>query len=129
LYGVWAARSGGTGAELAERRLRGTVRFCSGANLLDRALVAARADDVTWLVEVDLADRGIRRDQDSWQAIGMDATDSVDVRFADLPVTPDMVVGGPDWYLRRRGFALGGAGWPRCGSAAWPACSTRWSNC
>jgi alkylation response protein AidB-like acyl-CoA dehydrogenase len=114
LYGVWAARSGGTGAQLVHAaggmRLTGTVRFCSGANVLDRALVAAQAGDVGRLVEVDLTDPGIRRDQDTWAAIGMDATDSIDVRFVDLVVRPDMMVGGPDWYLRRRGFALGGAG-------------------
>jgi alkylation response protein AidB-like acyl-CoA dehydrogenase len=114
LYGVWAARSGGTGARLVRAagglRLTGTVRFCSGANVLDRALVAAQDGDVGRLVEVDLTDPGIRRDQDTWSAIGMDATDSVDVRFVDLVVRPDMMVGGADWYLRRRGFALGGAG-------------------
>lgn len=114
LYGVWAARSGGTGAHLVregrDTRLSGTVRFCSGANLLDRALVAAREGDVGWLVDVDLATPGIERDQDTWHAIGMDDSDSIDVRFTDVVVTTDMTVGGPDWYLRRRGFALGGAG-------------------
>jgi alkylation response protein AidB-like acyl-CoA dehydrogenase len=114
LYGVWAARSGGTGARLVRAdgglRLTGTVRFCSGANILDRALVAAQDGDVGRLVELDLTDPGIRRDQDTWSAIGMDATDSIDVRFVDSAVRADMLVGGPDWYLRRRGFALGGAG-------------------
>ncbi len=113
LYGVWAARSGGTGAHIvrdADRmRLTGTVRFCTGANLLDRALVAALENDTGRLVEVDLRADGLVRDQDSWQAIGMDASDSIDVRF-DLPITPDMIVGGPGWYVGRRGFALGGAG-------------------
>jgi hypothetical protein len=106
LYGVWAARSGGTGAWLDSGRLTGTVRFCTGANLLDRALVAAQDGS---LVDVDLGAAGIMRDQDTWQAIGMDASDSIDVRF-DLPVTADMIVGGPGWYVGRRGFALGGAG-------------------
>jgi hypothetical protein len=31
LSGVWAARSGGTGAMLGDGVLSGTVRFCSGA--------------------------------------------------------------------------------------------------
>jgi alkylation response protein AidB-like acyl-CoA dehydrogenase len=109
LYGVWAARSGGTGARLVDGRLTGTVRFCTGANMLDRALVAAQDGDTGWLVEVDLHGLGIQRDQDTWQAIGMDASDSIDVRF-DLPVTQDQLVGGPGWYVGRRGFALGGAG-------------------
>lgn len=111
LYGVWAARSGGTGAIVADGRLTGTVRFCSGATVLDRALVAANADDGTGrLFDVDLAQPGIRPDRESWQAIGMDATDSLDVRFDDVRLTPDMAVGGADWYLTRRGFRLGSGG-------------------
>jgi alkylation response protein AidB-like acyl-CoA dehydrogenase len=112
LYGVWAARSGGTGAVVTEdRRLTGTVRFCSGARLLDRALVAATAPDgAGLLIEVDLTTPGIERDPDSWPAIGMDASDSLDVRLHELPVTKDMVIGEPGWYVARRGFALGGAG-------------------
>src|SRR5438445_296129 len=63
-------------AEVMSRRLpvgrggvlSGTVRFCSGAQRLDRALVD------------------------------------------DIPVTEDMVVGGPGFYLDRPGFWLGGIG-------------------
>ncbi|WP_439380138.1 acyl-CoA dehydrogenase family protein [Amycolatopsis lexingtonensis] len=102
LYGVWAAKSGGTGA-LEDGVLTGTVRFCSGLSLLDRALVAAGDR----LVEVDLTEPGVRRHPDAWQAVGMDASDSGDVVFdrvrADL-------VGPPGWYVARPGFALGGAG-------------------
>ncbi|HEX5115140.1 MAG TPA: acyl-CoA dehydrogenase family protein [Pseudonocardiaceae bacterium] len=117
VYGVWAARSGGTGAALSRDggrlRLTGTVRFCSGAGTLDRALVAATAPDGGpdgWLVDVDLADPRVHRDQDTWQAIGMDASDSPDVRFDELPVSSDMVVGEPGWYVDRRGFVLGSGG-------------------
>ncbi|HEY1570303.1 MAG TPA: acyl-CoA dehydrogenase family protein [Pseudonocardiaceae bacterium] len=117
LYGVWAARSGGTGAALfrdgTRLRLTGTVRFCSGAGTLDRALVAAAGPDGgsdSWLVGVDLTDAGVHRHPDTWQAIGMDASDSPDVRFDDVPVSPDMVVGEPGWYVHRRGFVLGSGG-------------------
>jgi hypothetical protein len=109
LYGVWAARSSGTGATVDADQLAGTVRFCSGASVLDRALVAATAADGTgWLFDVDLTDPRIHRDVDSWQAIGMDASDSLDVHFADVPV--GQAVGGPDWYLSRPGFRLGSGG-------------------
>jgi alkylation response protein AidB-like acyl-CoA dehydrogenase len=117
LYGVWAARAGGTGARLvrdgAALRLTGTVRFCSGASVLDRALVAATApepDAEGWLIEVDLGAPGVVRDPDSWPALGMDATDSLDVTFTDVAVTEGMVIAEPGWYLRRRGFLLGGGG-------------------
>lgn len=109
LYGVWAARSGGTGATLDGDRLAGTVRFCSGATVLDRALVAASASDGTGrLFDVDLTDPRLHRDPDSWQAIGMDASDSLDVHFAGVPV--DTAIGEVDWYLSRRGFRLGSGG-------------------
>ncbi|WIX99595.1 acyl-CoA dehydrogenase family protein [Amycolatopsis mongoliensis] len=103
LYGVWAAKSGGTGAAWDGGALTGTVRFCSGLSLLDRALVAAGDR----LVEVDLADPGVRRHPDTWQAVGMDASDSGDVVFDGVPGT---LVGPPGWYVHRPGFALGGAG-------------------
>lgn len=110
-YGVWAARSGGTGAILTGGdRLNGTVRFCSGASTLDRALVAAADPAGGRLVEVDLTDQRVHRDRDSWPAIGMDASDSLDVRFDGMPVTSDMLVGPPNWYVSRRGFLLGAAG-------------------
>lgn len=111
LYGVWAARSGGTGATTDGQRLDGVVRFCSGATVLDRALVVASTPDgAGLLVDLDLAAPGIRCDRDSWQAIGMDASDSLDVHFAGVRLRQDDVVGGPDWYLSRRGFSLGSGG-------------------
>ncbi|HVV14571.1 acyl-CoA dehydrogenase family protein [Amycolatopsis sp.] len=106
LYGVWAAKSGGTGAALEQGTLSGTVRFCSGAHLLDRALVAA--GDL--LIEVDLSRDGIERDGESWQAIGMAASDSADVIFHDLLAGPADVIGAPGWYVSRPGFAHGGGG-------------------
>lgn len=117
LYGVWAAKADGTGA-VVERapgglRLSGTVRFCSGASILDRALVAATAPDEAagnWLVEVDLVAAGVHPDPDSWPALGMDDSNSLDVRFHHVMVTENMVVGDHDWYLRRRGFRLGSGG-------------------
>ena len=111
LYGVWAARSGGTGAVVRDGVLSGTVRFCSGIGSLDRALVAALTEEgKSLLVEVDLTDERIGRDADAWQAIGMDASDSGDVTFHDLPVDPGAVVGSPGFYLERPGFWWGGGG-------------------
>jgi alkylation response protein AidB-like acyl-CoA dehydrogenase len=52
----------------------------------------------------------VYRSPDTWQAIGMDASDSGDVTFDQLPVSPDAVVGTPGWYVSRPGFAHGGIG-------------------
>jgi alkylation response protein AidB-like acyl-CoA dehydrogenase len=109
LYGVWAARSGGTGADFDGETLSGTVRFCSGAHVLGRALVAALDPaGQGHLLDVDLTGQRIHRSADTWQAIGMDASDSGDVTFDQ--VVPDAVVGPPGWYVSRPGFGHGGIG-------------------
>jgi hypothetical protein len=116
LYGVWASRSSGTGASVRRQdgkyHLSGTVRFCSGAGYLDRALVAAALADVegSLLLEVDLGDPRVQPKPDSWPAIGMDASSSLEVAFDDLVLPEEAAVGPESFYTRRCGFALGGAG-------------------
>jgi alkylation response protein AidB-like acyl-CoA dehydrogenase len=111
-YGVWAARPGGVGAELSgdPRRLTGTVRFCSGARDLDRALVVAAAPEGMRLVDLALDQPGVHPVEDSWAAPGMRASDTLDVVFDDVPVPDDALVGPPDSYLARPGFWWGGGG-------------------
>jgi alkylation response protein AidB-like acyl-CoA dehydrogenase len=114
LYGVWAARSGGTGAELAGGagawKLGGKVRFCSGAHALDRALVVASGPSGMRLVDVALDDPGIRRIDDSWNTSGMRASDTLDVEFHGVAVADDALLGAPGFYAERPGFWWGGAG-------------------
>lgn len=110
LYGVWAARPGGTGAELRDAVLDGTVRFCSGAHLVDRALVVAATPAGRVLVDVAVGPPRSRPDPDSWNTPAMAAADTLDVSFDRAPVGPDGVVGGSDWYVTRPGFAIGGGG-------------------
>lgn len=118
LYGVWAARSGGTAARLRHGPgglvMAGTVRFCSGATLLDRALVVADLPGDTTggpqLVEVALPDGRVRPRSETWQTVAMDTADTHDVEFDDVPVAPTDIVGDPGWYTTRPGFAIGGGG-------------------
>ncbi|GAA1395507.1 acyl-CoA dehydrogenase family protein [Pseudonocardia kongjuensis] len=116
--GVWASRAGGgarigpdPGTGTGGPRLTGTLRFCSGTHVLDRALLVAGADDgSTRLVELDLHDPRVERRAGSWRAPGMAAADTHDVVLHDVPVPPGAVLGGPDAYTDRPGFAHGGAG-------------------
>lgn len=115
LYGVWAARPGGTGADLCAGAgggsvLHGTVRFCSGAHLVDRALVVAGGPDGRVLVDVPVEPPGARPDPDSWNTPAMAAADTLDVWFDRVPVGAGDVVGRPGWYTGRPGFAIGGGG-------------------
>lgn len=116
LYGVWAADASDhrvTAHRSANGwRLHGSKRYASGALRLDRALVTARDGARGMLFELDLATAGVRPVPGTWQAVGMAATDSLDV------VLDDVVVGDPvgsiDFYLQRPGFWYGAVGVAAC---------------
>lgn len=118
LYGVWASRSGGAAVRLerpgAAAALRGTMRFCSGAGLLDRALVVADppqgAAPERLLLDVDVRGPGVAPVAGTWTAAAMAAAGTLDVDFDDTPVGGLDPVGEPGWYVDRPGFLLGGAG-------------------
>jgi alkylation response protein AidB-like acyl-CoA dehydrogenase len=114
LYGVWAARPGGRGAGLRRTGggfvLDGTVAFCSGAHVVDRALVVADGAGGRLLVDVAVEQPWCRPDPDSWSVAAMADADTLDVHFAALPVRDDDLVGSPGWYVDRPGFAVGGGG-------------------
>lgn len=118
LYGVWASRSGGAAVHVERRGdgavLHGTLRFCSGARVLDRALIVADPPAGTstgrLLLDVDVTRAGVEPVADSWCTAAMADADTLDVRFDGVPVDPDAEVGEPGWYLTRPGFVLGGAG-------------------
>jgi alkylation response protein AidB-like acyl-CoA dehydrogenase len=109
LYGVWTARSG-PGLWLRDGRLTGTLRFCSGAHDLDRALVVADSDDGPRLLDVGVRRLGVEPVTGTWQPLGMAASDSADVHFADLPVNEQSMIGLPGFYTERPGFWHGGVG-------------------
>lgn len=109
LYGVWAARSG-PGLRLGSGRLSGTLRFCSGAHDLDRALVVADTDDGPQLIDVGVRGPGVQPVAGSWQPLGMADSDSADVLFDDLEVDEAALIGRPGFYTDRAGFWRGGAG-------------------
>jgi hypothetical protein len=116
LYGVWAARPGGVGVGVVPDgdgppRVHGIARFCSGARMLDRALVVAAPNDnesAPVLVEVVLEHDRAHPDPESWRAEAMAGSDTLDVEFVGTPV--DRAVGGPGWYTERPGFVAGGGG-------------------
>lgn len=114
LFGVWAAEPP-DGRVAIDRdgagwRLRGTKRWCSGAAMLDRALVTARHGDEAQLVCVDLRHDGVApHPPGEWAtpALAAAGTRSVDL---DLHLDAGALVGPPGWYLDRSGFWWGAAG-------------------
>lgn len=112
VYGVWASRSAGTGvrAEPSEPgwRLDGELRFASGIDLVDRALLPGWVDPDTHLL-FDIVATGVEADRTTWRTAAMDASRSFTVEVHQHCETTD-VVGPENFYLHRPGFLVGGLG-------------------
>jgi len=116
LYAVWAAEP--PDARLVfvagpdgNGTLNGTKAWCSGADLVDAALVTAYRDEQRVLVRVSLEEPGIARVGDDWQAVGMARVESGRLSFRNVRAVQ---VGDPGAYLSRPGFWHGGAGIAAC---------------
>ncbi|NJQ05597.1 acyl-CoA dehydrogenase [Streptomyces lonarensis] len=124
-WGVWAAQPPGPGLTAVRHGsqwlLSGLKRYCSGARSCTHALVTAATEDGDRLFAVRTGvlgpgqgpreSRGYRPVPGTWPAIGMAGSDSLDVRFDNLPGAP---VGEPGAYVDRPGFHHGGVGVAAC---------------
>jgi len=119
IYGVWAS-------EIPEQPLRrdvhgdgftitGIKHFCSGAGLIDRALVTV-AEPEYRLVDIDLrsAESSIRFDGNGWNTSAFAEVNTATVLFDALVCSANDTVGGPRWYLERAGFWHGACGPAAC---------------
>ena len=120
LYGVWAAEGPQATVKLTEDArgellVNGTKNFCSGAGLIDRALVTVDAPD-PWLVDVDLhhGPDQIHIDTSGWKSPAFALTNTAAVTLTSLPVCAEDVIGERGWYLRRPGFWHGACGPAAC---------------
>lgn len=116
LYGIWA--SGGpadtlqithVGATGSRLELTGNKPFCSGSNVVDRALIYVYPNEQ--LVEVDIQGIGtsdhIKFDGKAWVSPAFSETHTWSVALQDLPITQGHYIGGFKWYFERPGFCLG----------------------
>lgn len=125
IYGVWASSS--TPGILLERSasariVTGSKPFCSGAGIVDRALVTV-IDDTgqSRLVDVDARPGPtVTYDTDAWRAWALKQAATGLARFDGHSVSRPTLGEMPDWYLRRPGFWYGACGPAACwaGSAA-----------
>ena len=114
-WGVFAAESpdvrldavpAGDGWELT-----GTKPWCSLAGRLSHALVTAHTGQGRRLFAVALGHPGVEVLAGRWHSRGLVDVPSGPVRFTAVTAEP---VGDAGWYLRRPGFAHGGAGVAAC---------------
>lgn len=117
-WGMWAAESPGARVTFEPDAnggctLDGTKAWCSGARHASGGLLTVWAQDGRgpFLARVDLRQPGVSFDDSNWQAVGMRASDSVDVRFDRVAAR---LVGGERFYLARPGFWQGGIGIAVC---------------
>lgn len=116
LMAVWAAEPPDAKLAFSPRgqdwgTLEGTKAWCSGANLVQSALVTAHHGEQTVLAYVRLDQAGITLHDDAWSAVGMARVVSGRVRFEGVRAA---LVGAPGSYLSRPGFWHGGGGIAAC---------------
>jgi alkylation response protein AidB-like acyl-CoA dehydrogenase len=119
VYGVWASERPGQ-ALAFERdecsfRINGKKLFCSGASLVDRALVTVGGPQPQ-LVDVDLRGNGdaLRFDDSNWKTSAFEETHTSTVSFQDVRASSENLIGAPGWYLQRPGFWHGACGPAAC---------------
>ena len=117
IYGVWASEIPGCPLEFdpLTGRITGKKMFCSGAELIDRALVTVGSPHPL-LFEIDLRRGGkfVRYDHSAWKTAAFAETHTSSVCFDAMPASLNDVIGEPGWYLGRPGFWHGACGPAAC---------------
>ena len=117
LWAVWAAEPPHARVAIVARshdqvRLQGRKAWCSGAAYVDHALMTVWDErGQAQLVALALNQPGVRVTDDGWQAVGMAASDSVEVQFDDACA---QCIGDSGVYVARPGFWQGAAGIAAC---------------
>lgn len=125
LLGVWAAEHP-TATVTAAREpasgrlvLRGSKSFCSGAGIVDAALVTVVAPEGRLLVQVPTgALEPGRIDGSGWKVRALADVRTATVDLDGIVVPVEDVIGGPGWYLDRPGFWDGAIGPAACWAGA-----------
>lgn len=107
LYAVWASEIPGKKVQLNKKNnhwsLTGTKMFCSGAGLVDRALVTV--DD--FLFDLDLTNQSAKHfkiSSESWVAMAFKETKTSTIHFNEFTCSKENILGKKGWYLQRKGF-------------------------
>lgn len=115
LYGVWASEIPGQALVFRDNELSGKKRFCTGAGLLDRALITATNPEHR-LIDIDLRKSAntFSIDSSEWITPAFADTYTATVTFHATPFQENDLIGPPNWYLDRAGFWPGAIGPAAC---------------
>jgi len=115
LYGVWAAEAPDKVLRMEGLSITGTKPFCSGAGMVDRALVTVK-EPAACLVDVDLRaqDGRVRFDDSAWKSSAFAETKTSLATFASVTLKNAGIVGESGYYLQRPGFWHGACGPAAC---------------
>jgi len=110
LFGVWNTERPGINLRIdAAGVLRGGKVLCSGAGLVERALVTGRhgGQGPQQMLLVPLERGTARADTAEWCVTGMRASATGTVLFDGIDASPALRLGGPNAYLGQPGFSGG----------------------
>lgn len=119
LYAVWASEIPNEPLRLTTRgnglAITGKKMFCSGAGLVDRALVTLTEPE-HHLIDIDLRRTGssVQFDDSNWKSTAFQEIRTSTVTFTATPVSKEDFIGAPGWYLTRTGFWHGACGPAAC---------------
>jgi alkylation response protein AidB-like acyl-CoA dehydrogenase len=118
-YGVWASEIPDQPLRLEQGtegfNIAGSKPFCSGAGIVDRALVAIRLPE-PFLVDVDLRKNADRASysEGGWITAAFAETRTATVTFRGAVIDKADRIGPSGWYLSRAGFWHGACGPASC---------------
>jgi len=124
LMGVWASEHPERPVTIAGRSaltitLAGSKAFCSGAGIVDEALVTVSTPSGPLLVRVPGSLLGPERiDDTGWKVAALREVRTARVDLGGLVVPAGAIVGPPGWYLERLGFWQGALGPAACWAGA-----------
>lgn len=117
LWAVWAAEPPDARVRIVQRqgrevRLTGLKAWCSGALQVDHGLLTVWDESQQpQMAAIHLDSREGLTFIDQWQAVGMVATQTIDLELTDYPA---VLIGNPGQYVHRPGFWHGSIGIAAC---------------
>ena len=88
-------------------RIRGSKTFASGAGFVTRPLVTGGDEEGRSIMAIAPLEDGQGADLSAWRAHGMRASATGTCDMTGVRVSPDLIIGKPDDYMRQPDFSCG----------------------